>query len=142
MNARTVLSFAVLTCCLLLAGCKKRAAFLVVDAETNTPLTETLVDHYSLYEFPDENAGDPYLKATNPLNEAGRIEINKPKKGDTYTFRVSGYEDVRVRMTKPGELAEKLVLGGPKIQEWVELEVYEDDGEDKVTTFLVPLNKN
>ncbi|MEM9346267.1 MAG: hypothetical protein AAGB26_06605 [Planctomycetota bacterium] len=142
MKHRNLLPFVLLTCCLLLVGCKKRAAFLVVDAETNAPLTKTLVDHYSLFEFPDENAGDPYLKATNPLNEPGWIEVKKPKKGDTYTFRISGYEDVRVRMTKPGELAEKLVLGGPNIQEWVKLEEYEDDGQDKVTTFLVPLNKN
>lgn len=140
MNRRILLPFALLACCLLLVGCKKKAAFLVVDAQTNRPLTSTLVDHYSLFEFPDENAGEPYLKATLPLDGNGWLEIKKPKKGDTYTFRLSGYQDMRVRMTKPGELAEKLVLGGPKIQEWVELELRDED--EKVPTFIVPLKSN
>ena len=143
MNRRTALPMVVLACCLLLVGCKKGAAFLVVDANTKKPLPNTLVDHYSLFEFPDVNAGEPYLKETLPVDEDGYVEIKQPKKGDTYTFRMTGYQDLRVRMTRPGEFAEYLVLGGPNKKEWFELELRdEDENEDDVPTFIIPLKTN
>jgi hypothetical protein len=142
MNVRTLLPVAVLACCVLMVGCKKSAAFLVVDAGTEKPLTQTLVDHNRLYEFPDENAGEPYLMDTLGLDEEGRFEVKKPKKGDTFVFRLSGYQLLKARISKPGEKAEYLVVAGPKKIEWVELEKVEDESDDKVTTWLIPLKKD
>ncbi|MBX2850133.1 MAG: hypothetical protein KTR15_00140 [Phycisphaeraceae bacterium] len=139
MNIRTVLPLILLACCLVLVGCKKSAVFLVVDAATKKPLTRPLVDHNRLYEFPDENAGDPYLMDTLALDGEGRIEIKKPKKGDTFVFRLAGYRSLKARISKPGEEAEYLVVAGPKKIEWVGLEKVEDESDDEVTTWLIPL---
>lgn len=140
MNVRTRLLFVVLACCLLMVGCKKRAAFLVVDAETNKPLPQTLVDHNTLFEFPDENAGDPYLKQTYSLDTSGWVEVNKPKKDDTYDFRMNGYSTLKVRMLKPGEKAEYMVVRGTRDIQWIKLELRKSDHDD-VPTFIVPLKK-
>ena len=140
MKHRNLLTFVVLTGCLLLVGCKKNTAFLVVDAKTQQPLTNTLVDHYMLYEM-GENAGEPYLDKTHPVDENGYIEFKRPQKGATFRFRLSGYDDLTVRMTKRSELAERVVYGGPKVKEWIELEQAESE-DDKVVTFVVPMQKN
>lgn len=140
MNVRNLLPFVLLICCLLLVGCKKNTAFLVVDSETKQPLANTLVDHYMLHVTGD-SAGDPYLDKTHPLDENGRVEFKKPQTGATFRFRLSGYEDTTVRMTKPSELAERVVYGGPKVKEWIKLEKAESE-DDKVVTFIVPLKKN
>ena len=145
MIRRTALPFVVLACCFMLVGCKKTVAFLVMDAQTEAPLVTTLVDHYSLYEYPDERAGEPYLMDTLPVDENGWVEIKKPKKGDAYTFRLAGYQDLRVRMPKPGETAEYLKLGGPNKKQWIELEFVDDKeekGKDKVPTVIIPLKKS
>ena len=143
MNIRTALPFVVLSCCLLLmVGCKKQAAFLVIDAETNKPLPRTLVDHNTLYEFPDENAGEPYLKQTYSLNEDGWVELHKPKQNDTYAFRMNGYPKLTVRMTEIGEKAEFMVVRGTRDIQWFELELRdEDENEGDIPTFIVPLKK-
>lgn len=142
MKTRTAIPFVVLACCLVMVGCKKRAAFLVVDSETNKPLTQTLVDHNALYEFPDENAGEPYLKQTYSLDENGWVELNKPKQDDTYDFRLKGYQTLKVRMTKPGEKAEYMVVRGTRDIQWFALELRdEDEGDEDVPTFIVPLKK-
>lgn len=142
MNVRTALTMVVLSCCVLLVGCKKRAAFLVVDGETNKPLPQTLVDHNALFEFPDERAGDPYLKQTYSLDENGWVELNRPKKTDTYDFRLNGYSKLTVRMTKVGEKAEYMVVRGTRDIQWIKLELREEeDGDDEVPTFIVPLKK-
>lgn len=141
MKVRSVLPIVVLAGCLLLVGCKKTAAFLVIDAETKQPLTNTLIDHHRLFEFPDENAGEPYLDATLPVNKDGWAKIKKPKSTDTYTFRMAGYQGLLVRMTKPGEKAEYLVIGGQKKKQWFELELRESDDKKDVPTFIIPLKK-
>jgi len=146
MNYRTALPFVVLACCLLLVGCKKTVAFLVVDAETKKPLPQTLVDHNGIIEFPEPNAGEGYLKDTLALDENGWVEIKKPKKEDTYVFRLAGYQQLTARVLKKGEKAEYLVIGGPKKKQWFELEQLEDEekpkGKDKVPTFIIPLKSD
>lgn len=144
MNIRTALTCVLLACCLLLVGCKKTAAFLVVDANTKQPLPNVLIDHNGTYEFPDQRAGMGYLKDTLALDKEGWVAIKKPKKPDTYVFRLAGYQTLRVRMTKPAEKAEYLVVGGPNKHEWFELEIRDNDEEkdDKTTTFIVPLKPN
>ena len=140
-NTRILLPFVVLACCLLLVGCKKTAAFLVVDAESKKPLPKTLVDHNALYEFPDENAGDPYLKQTYSLNDEGWVELHEPKKTDTYDFRLNGYSKLTVRMTKVGEKAEYMVVRGTRDIQWIKLEMLEKEDKDDIPTFIVPLKK-
>ncbi|MEO0476604.1 MAG: hypothetical protein AAF085_11640 [Planctomycetota bacterium] len=140
MKHRTLLTFAVLICCVLLVGCKKNTAFLVVDSETKEPLKNVLVDHWMLQVLGD-SAGEPYLDKTYPIDENSLIAFKKPQKGATFKFRLSGYDDLTVRMTKPSEVAERVVYGGPKVKEWIELEQAESE-DDKVVTFIVPMQKN
>ena len=141
MNTRTTLPFVVLACCLfLLVGCKKSTAFLVVDSATGEPLPKTLVDHWMLYVSGD-SIGDPYLDKTHQLDENAMITFKKPQKGATFRFRLPGYQDSTVRMTRPSEIADQLFIGGAQLKEWKRLEIIESE-DDKVVTFKVPLTKS
>ena len=140
MNVRTLLPLLLLTFCLLLTGCKKSTAFIVVDSETKEPLKNVLVDHWMLYVSGD-SMGEPYLDKTYPVDANSKVTFEKPQKGATFKFRLSGYDDTTVRMTKPSAVAEQVVYGGPKVKEWVKLEKAESE-DDKVVTFIVPMTKN
>jgi len=125
--------------CLATAGCKQRAAFLIVNAQTNEPIPHAVIDHHTNYDYDDPRGGDQYLKSTTPADENGWYEIKKPQTIDLYRVRVPGYAHREIRMTKIGKLVEYQVVGGPTITQWVEAEEYEDDDEDKVNTFIIPI---
>lgn len=141
MLHRTRLPLFALALCVLMTGCKKTAAFLVVDAATNQPVANALIDHNGVYDYTDPRGGSGYLKSTNPVDENGWLEIEKPQSVDTYTIRARGYQVREVRMTEPGEMAEYMVVGGPNVTEWVEVEP-RDNEDDDVPTFVIPVEPN
>lgn len=140
MLKRTVLPLAALALLLVLTGCKKSAALLIVDANTQQPIPGALIDHHTLYDYTDARSGQRYLRSTEPTDEQGWYELHKPQSTDTYNVRAPGYQTREVRMTEPGEMAEYMVVGGPNVTEWIE--VQPRDNDDDVPTFIIPLNPN
>ncbi|MEM9414873.1 MAG: hypothetical protein AAGA29_05275 [Planctomycetota bacterium] len=137
----TRLPLAALALLVLLTGCKKSAAFLIVDSQTNEPIANALIDHRTLYDYTDARGGTYYLKSTDPVDADGWIEIDKPQSADTYLVRARGYQQREVRMTEPGEMAEYMVVGGPNVQEWIKVEP-RDNEDDEVPTFVIPVDPN
>ncbi|MFI4860137.1 MAG: hypothetical protein ACIAXF_05585 [Phycisphaerales bacterium JB063] len=137
----TRLPLAALVLLVLLTGCKKSAAFLIIDAQTQQPIAHALVDHRAVYDYTDPRGGSTYLKSTEPANAEGWIELDKPQSSDSYFLRAPGYQTREVRMTRPGKLAEYMVVGGPDVTRWIEVEP-RDNGDDDVPTFVIPVDPN
>lgn len=140
MLNRTWLPLTALALLVLMTGCKKQAAFLIVDANTNQPIANALVDHNGMYDFTDPRGGTGYLKDTLPVDAEGWVEIDNPQSVDTFTIRASGYQVREVRMTEPGEMAEYMVLGGPEVKQWIAVEPRDED--EDIPTFVIPLDPN
>lgn len=140
MHTITRLALPAVACLLLLTGCKKQAAFLIVDANTNQPIPNALIDHNAIYDFTDPRGGNGYLKETLAVDADGWVELNKPQSVDSYVIRAGGYRVREVRMTEPGEMAEYMVLGGQQVKQWIEVEPRDED--EDIPTFIIPLDPN
>lgn len=143
MNAKTLLGLA---CCLVLTlsgvGCKERAAYLIVDANTGDPVPHALIDHRAQYSYTDARGGRYYLKSTTPADENGYLEIEEFQRVDRYFIRAPGYATREARMPEPGKSAEYMVVGGPDITTWEAAEEVPDSErvDDEVPTFIIPID--